>query len=213
MAYIFAIIVGYLLGCLNLACLIGKLKHVKLKEVGSKNYGASNTVAMVGFKAGFLVFLHDFAKAWLAVILTRAIFPDNQYACVIAGMFAVIGHIFPFYLKFDGGKGFASFMGMMFAISPIFTLCLMGGALIFAIIINYVVAGTFTIITLAPLYMGIFQQEWITCVLISLISLLIFYKHKKNIKNLVTKNGKEMKLRSTVLKKKHNNKGDDKNEN
>ena len=202
MAYIIAILTGYLLGCLNLAYIIGKIKNIKLKEVGSKNYGASNTVAMVGFKAGFLVFLHDLLKAYIAVVLLKYIFPGIPYASVVAGMFAVVGHIFPFYLKFDGGKGFASFMGMMIAISPIFTLCLMGAALIFAIIMDYIVAGTFTIITLAPLYVGVFQHDWISCFLISLVSLLILYKHKENIKNLITKNGKEMKIRSTVFKKK-----------
>ncbi len=202
MSYIIAIILGYLLGCLNLAYILGRIKKVKLKEVGSKNYGASNTVAMIGFKAGFLVFLHDLVKAYLAVFLTRLLFPNSEYAHIVAGIFAVVGHIYPFYLKFDGGKGFASFMGMMLAISPIFTLCLMAAALIFALIIDYIVAGTFAIITTAPLYIGVFQQNWIACILISLTSLLILYKHKNNIKNLVTRNGKEMSIKNTVFKKK-----------
>ena len=202
MAYIVAIIIGYLLGCLSLSYIIGRIKKVNLKEVGSKNYGASNTVAMVGFKAGFFVFLHDLAKAYLAVVITQWIFPHTAYVGISAGIFAIVGHIFPFYLKFDGGKGFACFMGMMLAINPIFTLCLMGAALIFSIIVDYIVAGTFSIITIAPLYVGIFQHNWVACLLILSASLLILYKHKQNIKNLVTHNGKEMKIRNTVFKKK-----------
>lgn len=207
MAYIVAIIIGYLLGCLNLAYIIGRMKKVNLKEVGSKNYGASNTVAMVGFKSGFLVFLHDLAKAYIAVVLLNFMFPDAQYAGIIAGIFAVVGHIFPFYLKFDGGKGFACYMGAMLAISPIFTLCLMGVALIFALLVDYIVAGTFLIISVAPLYLGVIQHNWIGCLLLLVTSLLILYKHKANLKNLITKNGKEMKIRSTVFKK-NNRKGD-----
>lgn len=202
MQYVFSILIGYLLGCLNLAFCIGKIKNVQLKKVGSKNYGASNTVAMVGFKAGFLVFLHDVGKAYLAVFLANLLFPSCPYVGVIAGIFAVVGHIFPFYLKFDGGKGFASFMGMLLAISPIFTLCLMLGALIFALIVDYIVAGTFSIISIAPIYLGFQQQDWILGILILATALLILYKHKENLRNLITRNGKEMKIRSTVFKKK-----------
>ena len=90
MAYVAAVIIGYLLGCLNLAYVIGKIKQIKLKEVGSKNYGASNTVAMIGFKAGFLVFLHDLSKAYVAVVLLNFLFPNAQYAGITAGMFGFV---------------------------------------------------------------------------------------------------------------------------
>ncbi len=206
MAYFISVILGYLLGCSSMAYYIGKIKKIKLKEIGSKNYGASNTAAMIGMKAGFLVLIHDIAKAYLAVLLARLLFPDYQYVGVIAGISAVLGHIFPFYLKFDGGKGFAAFMGALIGIDPIFALCLMAVALACSLLVDYVVVGTFMIIGASPLYFATIQHDWITCGIICIASLVILYKHKENIKNLVTQNGKEMRIRSALQKKyKHNN--------
>ena len=182
---------------------ISKFKKVNLKESGSKNYGASNTTAMIGVKAGFLVLLHDLLKSYLAVVIINWLFPDARYAGLTAGMFAVVGHIYPFYLKFNGGKGFASFMGALLAIEPLFMACLMLAALIFAFIVDYVVAGTFSIITIAPLHIAFMRSDMTLLIIIGLISILIFIKHRENIKNLVTRNGKEMKIRATLFKKRN----------
>jgi glycerol-3-phosphate acyltransferase PlsY len=201
MPYVLSVIIGYLIGCSHMSFYISKIKNVNLKEKGSKNYGASNTVAMVGFKAGFIVFLHDLLKAYFAVLIARWLFPDVIYADVIAGLFAVVGHIYPFYLKFDGGKGFAAFMGAMIGIEPVFTLCLMLFALIFALIVDYIVAGTFIIITIAPIHIAAMNHDINLLVLIGIISLVILFKHRENIKNLITKNGKEMRIRAALKKK------------
>lgn len=178
---------------------ISKFKNIDIKTHGSKNYGASNTVLLIGKRAGLLVFVHDFLKSFLAVIIAGLLF---GYRCgLLAGCAAVLGHIFPFYLKFDGGKGFASFIGLSFAIAPVFSLFAFPLSLIVAIIGDYIVLSTFSLIITLPIYL-IFTQHIIEAVCVILITIIIFYKHKANIINLTTKNGKESKIRETLFKKK-----------
>ena len=111
------IILGYLIGSSSMSFYISKAKKVNLKEEGSKNLGASNTLALMGKKAGLAVLVHDVLKSFLVIPIIRLCMhiPYNQVGWLLAigGVFAVVGHIFPFYLKFKGGKGFATYVGIM----------------------------------------------------------------------------------------------------
>ena len=113
---VIAILIGYLVGCFNLAFIISKVKKVDLQNTGSKNLGASNTFITVGKGLGVLVGACDIFKCTLVVLLIRLIFPEADFLPYIAGVACVMGHMFPFYLKFKGGKGFASFLGMSLGI-------------------------------------------------------------------------------------------------
>ena len=113
---IFVGVIGYLIGSISPSYFLGKLKGINVKENGSGNLGASNTVVLFGWKAGIFVAIHDILKAILAIVIARVFFHDVAYASEIAGVSCVVGHIFPFYLKFNGGKGFASYIGMMLAL-------------------------------------------------------------------------------------------------
>ena len=94
-SYSLVVLIGYLLGSLNLATLLAKRRGVDLRAGGSGNPGASNTVTLMGWKAGALVAIHDIFKAFLAVWLCRRLFPALPYVGVIAGVCSVLGHIFP----------------------------------------------------------------------------------------------------------------------
>ena len=107
MPFAVAILVGYLIGCFNLAYIISKVKKVDLQNTGSKNLGASNTFITIGKEMGVLVGASDIFKCTLVVILIKLVFPDMDLLPYIAGIACVMGHMFPFYLKFKGGKGFA----------------------------------------------------------------------------------------------------------
>lgn len=200
MEYIVSILIGYLLGSSCMAFYISKIKNVDIKGQGTRNYGASNTVYLLGLKAGFIVFLHDFTKAVLAVLIASWIFPDAPYVGVVAGCASVVGHIYPFYLKFDGGKGFASFIGMSVALYPLFGLMALLLAAGFAFAVDYVVEGTFSFILIIPIF-ALFKGQYIGAAIMFATTLLIFYKHKENITNLVTKNGKEIRIREALSKK------------
>lgn len=192
MTYIIAIIGGYLLGCSSMSYYIEKITKVNIKERGSKNYGASNTVALVGWKAGILVALHDIAKAFLAVWLMRTLFPNAVYIGAVAGIASVLGHIFPFYLKFDGGKGFASYMGMTLALNWKFALLLIVLAVIVTVVTDYIVVGTMLTIFSVPAYLGFESKSWILAMILILGSVVILYKHRENFTRII--NGTEMRF-------------------
>lgn len=197
--YIISIFIGYLLGSSNMAYYIGKIKKVDIKNNGSGNYGTSNVVALIGKRAGTLVFIHDFLKSLIAVVIIGFLFPTAKYADMLAGCFAIVGHIFPFYLKFDGGKGFASYIGVGFALFPIPSLIALVVALLIALICDYMVVATCSFIVVIPL-IAFLKGDTIATIILSLTSLLIVWKHKDNILNLVKKNGKEMKIKRALIK-------------
>ena len=116
--YIVTILGAYLIGCSNMALYLSRWKGVNLRAGGSKNLGASNAFALMGWKAGLLVAVHDIGKAVLAVELSKWIFPDVPLLGFIAGVACVLGHMFPFYLKFKGGKAIATSYGVLLALIP-----------------------------------------------------------------------------------------------
>ena len=97
MAYVLICLIGYLLGCSNLAAYLAKWKHVDLKSRGSGNHGASNAAIVLGWRAGVATALHDIGKAALAVALARWLFPGLAYGPEAAGVACVLGHVFPMF--------------------------------------------------------------------------------------------------------------------
>ena len=200
MGYLFAIVAGYLLGCSNMALYICKAKKLDIRNAGSANLGAANSTIVLGWKWGILVGAHDIGKAIIAVLLTRLLFPAAIYADAVAGVACVLGHIFPVFLKFKGGKGFASYLGMTLALNWKFALIVLVLVVLITVITDYLVAGTLTTITIVPIYMGIAGQNiWLPLILLIATS-VIFYRHRENIPRML--NGTEIGLRSTLKKKK-----------
>jgi len=179
--YMIVILFSYLVGTSSMSLYLAKLKGVNIREKGSKNLGASNAMILMGWKAGILVGIHDIGKAALAVILAKTFFPDSSYIGAVAGVAAVIGHIFPFYLKFKGGKGFASFIGMALAIHWKCALILMLVVVVVTLITDYIVVGTMTTILSFPAYMGYQSHNYILPLIILIASLVIIYKHRENL--------------------------------
>jgi len=195
MEYVIAIALGYLLGCSNMAYYIAKAKKADLRSAGSGNLGASNATILLGWRAGIATGMHDIGKSALAVLILRLLFPEHEYAPIAAGVASVLGHIFPFYLKFKGGKGFASYWGMTLALN--WKLALIVGAVIIlvTVITDYIVMGTFTTIISVPIYMGI-TRNWIVALILGIATAVILYKHRENIPRLL--NGTEVGLRSAI---------------
>ncbi|MGN1230828.1 MAG: glycerol-3-phosphate acyltransferase, partial [Anaerotignum sp.] len=110
--------IGYCIGCIETAYVVGRLWRVDLRQHGSGNLGTTNALRVLGKKAGALVFIGDILKSVIAFLICRAIFKDHA---TIAGLFgsvgAVLGHNYPFYLHFKGGKGIAVMIGMTAALA------------------------------------------------------------------------------------------------
>lgn len=196
MIYFVPIALGYLLGCSSMAYYIGKWQKKDLRSAGSKNLGASNAAVLLGWKAGIAVALHDIGKAVVAVLLAKALFPELEHAGAAAGVACVMGHIFPFYLKFKGGKGLASYFGMTLALNWKLGLLVAALILLATLITDYIVIGTFSTIVFVPAYTWFTVHSLTLAAILCLVSLVIFYKHRENIGRILRK--EEIGLRSTM---------------
>lgn len=196
MGYFLAAILGYLLGCSNLAYYLSRAFKRDIRKDGSGNLGASNATILFGWKAGASVAVHDIGKAVLAVILAKGLFPNLEYAGAAAGVAAVLGHIFPFYLKFKGGKGTASFLGLTLALNWRLALAVILILVLATIITDYIVIGTFSAIVTVPVYMGFFARNLILMAIVCVASFAIFWKHRENIGRMIRR--EEIGLRSTM---------------
>lgn len=112
-----AFLSGYLLGSVSFALLLARARGIDLRGVGSGNLGATNTSRALGARAGILVFLLDAAKGAVPVLLWRAV-EAEELAVVLAGAGAYLGHIWPLYFRFRGGKGVATLIGALLALAP-----------------------------------------------------------------------------------------------
>ena len=196
MGYILSVVMGYLLGCSNLAYYISRAAKKDIRQSGSGNLGASNATILLGWKAGVAVAVHDAGKALLAVILANVFFYNLEHVGAVAGVAAVLGHIFPFYLKFKGGKGTASFIGMTLALNWKLALAVLAVMVLATILTDYLVIGTFSAIAAVPAYMGVFVQNLQLMAIICIASCAIFWKHRENIGRMIRK--EEIGLRSTL---------------
>ena len=199
MYYAIVALMGYLFGCSNLAFFLGKSKGFDIRSHGSNNAGASNATVTMGLKIGILVGLHDVLKSFAAAFLAVALFPAVPGAAAVAGAAAVIGHIFPFYLRFQGGKGFASFLGLTLALDWRFFLAILVIVALITLISDYIALGTLTTIISFPIYLVIRHVGILIIAAVCVASLVILCKHLVNIKRMVT--GEEIGLRRAMSPK------------
>lgn len=202
---IFTIVIGYLAGCLQTAYLIGKvIKKTDIRSMGNGNAGASNTTVVFGWKYGILVALVDILKPVFAILLASYLLRNHvdsgslmllKYIC---GFCVVLGHNFPFFIGFKGGKGTASLIGMFLAID--IKIGLAGLLAIFCVTIlsDYIAIGTIALVLTSFIMTVLFDYD-IFCILITLtLAIMSIYKHIPNLKKI--RNGTETGL-SKVWKK------------
>ena len=191
--------IGYVLGMIHPSFVVAKIKHRNIKEEGTKNYGTSNTFVLVGKWWGVLVGVIDIGKGALATLIPMWIFPGIDYLPYVGGAMAVMGHIFPFYLHFDGGKGFAAYIGMMLATCWWFGLIIIAVMIVLTLIIDYMITSTMTVIISIPIFVAAYFQNWIGFGIALFTTIVIVIKHIPNF--IKIKTGEEAKF-STIFKKK-----------
>lgn len=196
MGYLIVTLAAYLVGSSNMAYYIAKMKKVDMRERGSGNLGTSNAAIVLGWGSGIAVGIHDIGKAVLAVLLAELLFPGLEYVGAAAGVACVLGHIFPFWLRFKGGKGFAPYLGMALALNWKMALVILAAVVLITLVTDYLVLGTFTTIAAVPVWLGIANQSIVLALILLIATAVILYKHRENITRL--RNGTEIGLRSTA---------------
>ena len=192
-----SLIIGYFIGCINLSYIISKIKGFDIRHVGSGNAGASNVVIVIGKKLGLAIAVIDILKAFMAFRLAQFLFPEAlagsiSYAGVLAGVGAVLGHVFPFYMGFKGGKGLACYGGTVLAIDYKLFVILFIIALLIAIVTDYICFAPITMSFIVPLSVGFIYNTWIPPAIIAVASAILLYKHRVNIARIRT--GEELRF-------------------
>lgn len=196
--YALALVTGYLIGSSNMAYYIQKIKGTDIAGQGSKNLGTCNTFSVVGVRASILVLVHDLGKAVLAVLIGRFLYTPAEYAGVAAGVACIFGHVFPFYLRFRGGKGYASYLGLMLSLDWKYTLIAFAVTAAVTMITNYIIIGNLTTVVPFPVYLAVIGN-YVAAAIVAIASVLIIYKHRSHLKDLAR--GKESKFWDDFLKK------------
>jgi acyl phosphate:glycerol-3-phosphate acyltransferase len=189
MSIAFFFILSYLIGSIPFGLLFSKLIMNKdIRELGSGNIGATNAFRAGGFKLGALTFIFDFFKGVFAVFITQLHTLELQYLCISAFL-AVIGHMYPVWLRFNGGKGVATTASVITYLDPILGLAaFVCWAIVFGISRTSSLASLTTTIISNIISYFISQNEVV--ILLLLLSTIIFLKHSDNIKRLLEKKEK-----------------------
>lgn len=186
MNYLILIIIGYLLGNISFAFIIGKtMGNIDVREHGSKNAGATNVLRTVGKKAALYALLGDIAKGIIPALIGRYFF--GLEGAFIASTAAVIGHCYPVFLKFKGGKGVATAGGMILGINPLLGLSILGYVFVVVKFTKYVSLASITAAIMYPLINYFIYHNNTVTILSTVIAVIIVYKHRENIKRLINK--------------------------
>ena len=194
--YITIIIISYLLGNISTSYIVAKrLAGVDIRTQGSGNAGSTNVLRTLGKKAGALTFIGDVLKGFLAVLIARLMAygmnMDQSTCAYLAVVAVVLGHNYPVFLGFKGGKGVATSLGSMLGMNPFIALICLGFFIIIVAITKYVSLGSILGIALSPIIMLINHNT--KGVLVTLfLTISVAITHKENIKRLL--NGTERKI-------------------
>ncbi len=186
---IFLFFFSYLLGSIPFALLVALPQGVDPRKEGSKNPGATNVARLLGKKWGIVTFLGDSLKGVFALLIAFSFLDEIPYPkdLILAGtaFFAVLGHLFSIFLKFKGGKGVAATIGVFLVLTPKAMLISLAIFLIAVFFSNYVSVGSLLATALLPIniFLMNYSSEYIICS--SLLTILIWIKHKDNIKRLL----------------------------
>ena len=190
--FIIGALVAYLLGSIPSGLWIGQYFFQKdIRQFGSGNLGSTNAFRVLGKKAGSVVLFFDVFKGFLAMILAMTVFKQDSLSPLWIASFAVIGHTFPLFASFKGGKAVATFAGMILAYQP---LLLLYGLIIFLVLlaITRMVSLTAMVTITAGVLLSLLFNDWTLTAFALAIDIFIIYRHRSNIQRIL--NGTENKV-------------------
>ena len=191
MEIILIAIISYLMGSIPFGLILTKAFLKKdIREVGSGNIGATNVLRTGNKKIGYLTLVFDVLKAVIPVLYVKYKFPELIY---ISSLLVFLGHVFPFWLKFKGGKGVATYVGILFSINYIFGIIFIFSWLIIFFVSKYSSLGSILSSLTIPIFIFLnsnYQNEYFFIIMF----VLILYTHKANVKRLINKEESKTKI-------------------
>lgn len=187
------IVIGYLVGSISFSYILGKLlRGIDIREYDSGNAGATNTFRTLGIAPGIFVLLFDSLKGAAAVLLASALSAGEPFWMIVGGICAIIGHNWPIYLKFKGGKGVATTIGVVATL--VFYPALFAGmiALVVLYFTRYVSLASMVFAILIPIFVLIFDYSGLYIIVTIVMAVLVCIRHRSNIERL--RAGTERKL-------------------
>ncbi|WP_174613445.1 glycerol-3-phosphate 1-O-acyltransferase PlsY [Virgibacillus ihumii] len=185
MEYILFAIIAYLLGSIPFGVIVGKIGYnIDIREHGSGNLGATNSFRVLGVKAGIIVIAADILKGTVATVLPL-LFDSDVYRLII-GLFAVIGHTYPLFAKFKGGKAVATSGGILLGINPILFV-IMVATFILSLYISKYVSLSSMITGVAAVIVSIIFMDIGLIIVTAALTIFVFYRHADNIKRIKNK--------------------------
>lgn len=213
MQRVICLLIGYAFGLFQTGYIYGRSKNVDIRELGSKNAGTTNALRTMGVKAGILTLLGDVFKCVLAAVIVRLIYADSPIRLLLvgyAGLGVILGHNFPFYLKFRGGKGIAAGAGLMLALNPVMFLIALAVFVVLLLTTKYVSLGSLAMMLVFAVEVIVYGQMgglslkggplYEFYAIIIFLTILAFIRHRTNIKRLIS--GTESKTDLTKYLKK-----------
>jgi len=188
-AYIIFSIVSYLLGSSPSALIVGKVGYkMDIRKHGSGNLGATNTFRVLGTKAGIIVTISDILKGTIATLLPLIgyYFFDAEVSRLFIGIFAVVGHTYPVFAKFKGGKAVATSSGIILGVYPILFLVMILTFLITLYVSKYVSLASMVTGVVSTI-ITIFTHNAFLFFMILALTIFVFIRHKENIKRIKNK--------------------------
>lgn len=183
----------YLLGSIPTALIIGKIfKGIDIRKYGSGNPGATNVFRTVGILPGIITLIIDCTKGFIAVFLSKWLYPTKPLIMLCSGLLSVIGHNWSIYLNFAGGKGVATTLGVVLGLRPDATFIGFLAFFIVLVALRYVSLSSICAAIVVPCFLWLRGEYVIINIFITLLALLLIFRHKENIKRLLT--GTEHKI-------------------
>ncbi len=190
MTYLIVAVVAYFLGSIPFGIVMARIFGLgDLRQIGSGNIGTTNVLRTGNKLAAFLTLVLDAGKGAVAVLVARAY--GGEDVAGLAGLFAMLGHLYPIFLLFKGGKGVATFLGVLLALSFPVGLAACATWLVSALLFRYSSLAALVAATLAPVYIYFVNSEN-GAMLVLLLSALVAYRHLSNIRRLIS--GTEPKI-------------------
>lgn len=185
MEYVIFAGIAYLLGSIPSALLVGKIGYgIDIREHGSGNLGGTNAFRVLGIPAGSIVVLVDILKGTIAVLLPL-LFDVELYRLVI-GIFAVLGHTYPLFAKFRGGKAVATSGGIILGIYPVLFVIMVLSFLLTLYLTKYVSLSSM-ITGIVTVIVSLFFKDLGLIIIVSILTIFVFYRHRDNIKRIKNK--------------------------